>query len=204
MVPAGKLAIRLVQDFKNGRFAMRRRWNRFSRLVCASLLAAVVGSLSTTHPAHADQALVIRDFVLSRGINEREPVDITYSFLSSDKRAYAFLRINNLGAPTNVSVVWHYEDRIHAAIELEIGTSPGWRTWSSANLRPGWWRVELLDHEGLVLAEHSFLAVPSFSEFAEVPADTIGESASPMQPGPMPSVQSAPISSQAASGDLDG
>ena len=181
---------------------MRR--DRFSRLVCASLLAAVVGSLSTTHPAHADQTLVIRDFVLSRGINEREPVDITYSFLSSDKRAYAFLRINNLGAPTNVSVVWHYEDRIHAAVELEIGTSPGWRTWSSANLQPGQWRVELLGHDGLVLAEHSFVAMPSFSEFAEVPASPIRESVSPMHPGPMPSVRPAPTSSQATSGDLDG
>ena len=90
---------------------MRR--NRFSHLVCASLLAAAVGSLSTAHPAHADQALVIRDFVLSHGIDKREPIDITDSFLSSDKRAYAFLRINNLGVPTNVSFAWYYEDRIH-------------------------------------------------------------------------------------------
>ena len=177
---------------------------RFSHLLCASLLAAAVGSLSTAHPAHADQALVIRDFVLSHGINKREPIYITDFFLSSDKRAYAFLRISNLGAPTIVSFVWYYEDRIHAAVELEIGTSPGWRTWSSASLQPGQWRVELLGHDGLVLAEHNFLALPSFSEFAEIPARPIRESASPMHPGPMPSVRPAPTSSQATSGDLDG
>ena len=148
---------------------MRRRWNRFSRLVCAGFLATVVCSLSTTHPARADPALVIRDFVLSHGINEREPVDITDSYLSSDKRAYAFLRAHNLSAPTVVSFVWYYEDRIHASVELEIGTSPNWRTWSSANLRPGRWRVQLLGYNGLMLAEHSFVAMPSFIEFAGGP-----------------------------------
>ena len=183
---------------------MKRRQNHFAQLVCVSVLTAVVSLLSITHQAQADQTLVIRDFVLSQGIDEREPVDITYSFLPSGKRAYAFLRINNLGAPTNVSFVWYYEDRVHATVELEIGTSPGWRTWSSTNLRPGQWRVQLLAHDGLVLAEHSFVAAPTFSDFAEAPADTIGESASPMQPGPMPSVRSAPISSQTTSGDLDG
>ena len=183
---------------------MKCRRNRFASLVCVSLLAAVVGPLSTSHPAQADQTLVIRDFVLSHGINEREPVDITYSFLPSDERAYAFLRVNNLGAPTSVSFVWYYEDRVHASVLLDIGTSPGWRSWSSANLRPGQWRVELLGHDGLALAEHSFVVAPSFNESAEVPAEAIGENISPMHRDPMPSVQPAPVSSQAASGDLDG
>ena len=172
---------------------MRRRWNRFVRLVCVSLLATTLASSLTILSAQADQTLVIRNFVLSHGINEREPVDITYSFLPSDERAYAFLRVNNLGAPTSVSFIWYYEDRVHAAVDLDIGTSPGWRTWSSANVRSGQWRVELLGYDGLVLAEHSFVVAPTFSESAEVPADAIGESASPMHPGPMPSVRPAPI-----------
>ncbi len=172
---------------------MRRRWDRFVRLVCVSLLATIIASSLTIRSAQADQTLVIQDFVLSHGINEREPVDITYSFLPSDKRAYAFLRVNNLGAPTSVSLIWYYEDRVHAAVDLDIGTSPGWRTWSSANVRSGQWRVELLGHDGLVLAEHSFVVAPTFSESAEVPADAIGESTSPMHPGPMPSVGPAPI-----------
>ena len=71
--------------------------------LCASLLAGVVGVLSTTPPAHAGQTLVLRDFILTHGIDEREPIDITDSYLSSDKRAYAFFRIHNLGTPTNVS-----------------------------------------------------------------------------------------------------
>ena len=177
----------------NGRFAMRRRWDRFVRLVCVSLLATIIASSLTIRSAQADQTLVIRDFVLSHGINEREPVDITYSFLPSDERVYAFLRVNNLGAPTRVSFVWYYEDRVHATVDQDIGTSPGWRTWSSANVRSGQWRVELRGHDGLVLAEHSFVVAPSFSESAEVPADAMGESASPMHPSPMPSVRPAPI-----------
>ncbi len=172
---------------------MRRRWDRFVRLVCVSLLATIIASSLTILSAQADQTLVIRDFVLSHGINEREPVDITYSFLPSDERAYAFLRVNNLGARTSVIFIWYYEDRVHAAVDLDIGTSPGWRTWSSANVRSGQWRVELLGYDGLVLAAHSFVGAPTFSESAEVPADAIGDSASPMHPGPMPSVRPAPI-----------
>ena len=172
---------------------MKRRQNHFAQLVCVSVLTAVVSLLSITHQAQADQTLVIRDFVLSHGINEREPVDITYSFLPSDERVYAFLRVNNLGAPTRVSFVWYYEDRVHATVDQDIGTSPGWRTWSSANVRSGQWRVELRGHDGLVLVGHSFVVAPSFSESAEVPADAMGESASPMHPSPMPSVRPAPI-----------
>ena len=157
---------------------MRRRWDRFVHLVCVSLLAIIIATNLTIRSAQADEMLVRRDFVLSHGITEREPVDITYSFLPSDERAYAFLRVSNLGAPTNVTFAWYYEDRVHAMVDLDIGTSPGWRTWSSTNLRSGQWRVELLGHDGLVLAEHSFVVAPSFSESAEVPADAMGESAS--------------------------
>ncbi len=38
-----------------------------------------------------------------------------------------------------------------------------------ACLRPGRWRVQLLGYSGLMLAEHSFVAMPSFSEFADGP-----------------------------------
>ncbi len=149
---------------------MRRRWDRFVRLVCVNLLTIIIASNLSIRSAQADEVLVIRDFVLSHGITEREPVDITNSFLPSDERAYAFLRVSNLGAPTNVTFAWYYEDRVHAVVDLDIGTSPGWRTWSSTNLRSGQWRVELLGHDGLVLAEHSFVVAPSVSESAEVPA----------------------------------
>ena len=43
---------------------------------------------------------------------------------------------------------------------MNIGTSPGWRTWSTANLRPGNWRVALVDASGAVLTEKAFTVGP--------------------------------------------
>lgn len=122
--------------------------------VTFSLALAV--SAVVAGPSRADDSLVIRDFVLTRDIAEREPTEVVDSFDISDSRGYVFVRIANEGLPTGVTVVWHYEDSVHAAIDLDIGTSPGWRTWSSANLKAGLWSVELVDAEGIVLAQRSF------------------------------------------------
>ena len=45
----------------------------------------------------------------------------------------------------------------HGSVWLNVGTSPGWRTWSSANLRPGNWSVALIDAGGSVLVQRSFI-----------------------------------------------
>ncbi len=51
---------------------------------------------------------------------------------------------------------WHFGAEEYAEVQMRVGTSPGWRTWSSANLRPGGWRVELVDANGVVLMERRF------------------------------------------------
>ena len=128
----------------------------FSLVVAASAVIAA--------PSKADEGLVIRDFVLTRGIAEREPTDTVDSFDVSDSQGYIFVRIANDGLPTGVTAVWRYGDTVHAAIDLDVGTSPGWRTWSSANLKAGLWTVELVDAEGIVLAQRSFSVGTSLAE----------------------------------------
>lgn len=121
-------------------------------LAGAGFLAVALAAL----PAMAESSVVIRDFVLSRGIDNREPVDSTDFFRPADGRAVAFVRIHNTGGPTQVSFVWHHGERSHAVVPMNVGTSPGWRTWSSVNLQPGAWRVALVDAQGEVLAERAF------------------------------------------------
>lgn len=122
--------------------------------ILSCVLAVAAGAAS---PSRADQNLVIRDFVLTRGIVDREPTSAVESFSPSDGQGYLFTRIANDGAPTQITVVWRYEGTVHAEVDLDVGKSPGWRTWSSANLKPGDWTVELLDPEGVVLAQESFV-----------------------------------------------
>ena len=107
-------------------------------------------------PALAGSSLVIRDFVMTHGVYEREPVGTTDSFNNDDKRAFAFARINNEGDPTRISFVWQFGDETHATINQTIGSSEGWRTWSSVNLKPGKWQVQVVSEDGVVLAERAF------------------------------------------------
>ncbi len=125
-------------------------------LASTALVAAVLAAASvTTRPAVADN-LVVRDFVMTREISGREPVDTVRTYGPQDGDAFAFARIDNSGAPTTVTFKWHYGGNDYAEVQMPVGTSPGWRTWSSANLRPGAWRVELIDANGVVLMEERF------------------------------------------------
>ncbi len=141
--------------------SFRQNVRKSSRAVAAFLGGAIAATLLLPAAAGAqtvvtDGSLVIRDFVLARGVHDREPVGVTNKFDRADSRAYAHVRIDNAGAPTQVTVVWENERGETARVPLKIGTSPAWRTWSSVNLGPGDWRVKLVTQSGLVLAENKF------------------------------------------------
>ena len=133
---------------------MRPSRNRIlsAALAGAGFVAFTLGSL----PAGADGSIVVRNFVLSHGIHEREPISDTESFNVEDGKAYAFARIQNTGDATMVSFVWEYDNTTHATVPVSVGASPGWRTWSTAKLRPGNWRVKLVDAQGEILLEKDF------------------------------------------------
>lgn len=118
--------------------------------------AALAISTLAAQPAAAQESLAVRDFVLTHGIAQREPTDNIQSFAVQNNKVFAFARLNNTGVPTMVNFVWHYGGELHATVSLDVGTSAGWRTWSSARLRPCDWRVELVDADGMVLSEKPF------------------------------------------------
>ncbi len=128
------------------------------RLPMALFGAALAVSTLAAAPAAADGELVVRDFVLTNDVVDREPTNEAAAFTTRDEKAFAFARINNTGAPTTVKVVWHHEGTEHGSVWLNVGMSSGWRTWSSANIRrPGNWSVTLVDAGGSVLGQRSFI-----------------------------------------------
>jgi hypothetical protein len=128
-----------------------------NRVIAAALAGAGFAAVSlAAQPAMAADSMVVRDFVLSHAIDQREPVDETAFFHVKDGRAFAFARIRNTGAPATVSFVWYYDETSYAAVPVNVGTSPGWRTWSAVKLRPGNWRVELVGAQGDVLTQRAF------------------------------------------------
>jgi hypothetical protein len=128
-----------------------------NKILSAALAGAgfVAFNLSSL-PAMAEASIVVRNFVLSHGIHEREPISETESFHVEDGKAFAFARIQNTGDPTMVSFVWEIDDATHATVPVSVGSSSGWRTWSTAKLRSGNWRVKLVDSDGEVLLEKAF------------------------------------------------
>ena len=110
----------------------------------------------TTQSATADDRLIVRDFTLTHGIAGREPMDKVATYGRHAEQAYAFARINNTGSPTQVRFQWYFNGQHHATVPLTVGSSQAWRTWSSANLSPGDWRVQLVDSSGVVLMTRAF------------------------------------------------
>lgn len=145
-----------------------------NRILSAVLAGAGFVALNlASSPAMAEGSIVVRNFVLSHGIHEREPISETETFNVEDGKAFAFARIQNTGDPTLVSFVWEYGDTVHATVPVNVGASPGWRTWSTAKLRSGNWRVKLVDDQGEVLLEKAFTVGPnSDNSVADVGSET--------------------------------
>ncbi len=154
-----------------------RRAALYLALPLALAAAPVNAQQASDQDAPNQGGLVIKDFVLTRAIEAREPIDMVEDFTPADEKGFAFLRVFNDGPPAQVTAVWMYEGTVHANVDLTIGTAEGWRTWSSANLKPGDWRVQLRDASGMVLAERGFAVA---SEFAQ--DGSMGQAAHDMAP----------------------
>ncbi len=100
--------------------------------------------------------LDLHDLVMAREVVDREPVDVTTSFSSEDGRAFVHASIKNSGPPTQVSFLWLRGNALYTAVEMNVGTSMRWRTWSSAEVWLGEWRVQVVTANGKLLGEQSF------------------------------------------------
>lgn len=132
------------------------RANRKGFLSAAVLGAALAATSLAAQPALADGHVTVRDFILTNGIVNREPVGSLESFDVANGKAIVFARIKNDGPTTDMHFVWYLNDIERARKSLNVGTSSGWRTWSSSAVRPGNWRVDLIDGNGNVLAQKAF------------------------------------------------
>jgi hypothetical protein len=154
----------------------------------AGAALAVLGIAAA--PAQAGDQVVVRDLVLTHNVAERMPTDSVDGFAADADVGYVFVRVSNSGDPTQVKVVWSRSGVEQGSVPLNVGTSSGWRTWSSANLRPGNWNVQVVDANGAVLSEKDF---------------TVGATATVAQPTPRPETDAVqdPQTSQDAATPVD-
>lgn len=107
------------------------------------------------------------------GVEGREPVGCGERFTAQEDRVWVWTSVANQGEPTTVEMVWKKDGQERQRMSLEVGRSPGWRTWGYHTMRRGdvgAWTVEVLDAQGALLGATSFEVEP---KVASVPA-TLG------------------------------
>lgn len=111
---------------------------------------------TTTMDEMEDDTLYVNEFILTRDVVEREPVDRVESYSMSDARAWCFVRIYNSEKMQDVFFKWYYEGELYFEMNSKIGVSRNWRTYSSVGLQPGEWQVTLENRQGQILEELQF------------------------------------------------
>lgn len=107
--------------------------------------------------------LRVVDMAVGTDVQARQPVGAAVEFRAGAGKLICFTVVRNGRAPATVSHVWRRDGKVLSKVELNVGTSPKWRTWSRQRVRPGWtgdWSCEVLAADGAPLARASFRVVP--------------------------------------------
>jgi len=124
-----------------------------------ALTVIIVLLLALVIPTAAEEAeFTLGRFVTCQRIVDREPVGITETFPDDTVKVYAFIEALDIAKETGIKIEWLFEDKQAAIIELTLGQSKRWRTYSSKRIgiRHGNWEVRLLDSQDNLLRSLAF------------------------------------------------
>lgn len=109
-----------------------------------------------TELAAVDQTIVINRMIMTRGVENREPIDNDSRFRVDDGTVFAFVSVKNTGPATEISMSWYNGDALALPTKLKVGNAASWRTWSKSGVSRGNWRVEIRAENGAPLAATAF------------------------------------------------
>lgn len=96
-------------------------------------------------------------------IEDKLLADIESHYARVPEVFYCYSVVNNPREDDTITHIWRRNGRPVSRVELEVGKSPKWRTWSKQRTRAQWtgfWSCEVLDSEGTQLGRHVFQAGP--------------------------------------------
>ena len=138
--------------------------SRLSRSLSVLTLTAILSMplLAQADPdlwrAAPEGTLAVKEFVFTRKVVKRRPVDDVATVPVDGKRVYGFIKVFNKGPARVITMTWQRNGRVHLRHSLEVGRSPGWKTWScvtASRYTRGEWMVTVSDADGQVLARQS-------------------------------------------------
>jgi len=95
-----------------------------------------------------ENIIKIVSFELGRNMIDRQLINLDSIFYISDKRIYCMTKIQNQNNGKIIFHEWYKNDLLFAKVDLEIGWSYNWRTWSYINVAPqhkGVWKIVVTD-----------------------------------------------------------
>lgn len=111
--------------------------------------------------------LALMDLTIARDIQDRLPVGVATHFPEVPSKFQCYSVFKNTGEATTATHVWRRGDRVVSRVELSVGKSPRWRTWSRQRLSSAWagrWSCEVLGPDGVRLGMASVTAGPRGAE----------------------------------------
>ncbi len=90
------------------------------------------------------------DLAIATEIKARKPVNVAQRYKAVPELLMCFTAFGS-DADTTVTHVWRHGDRVVSRVELSVGRSPSWRTWSRQRLNVGGtgaWSCEVLGPDG--------------------------------------------------------
>lgn len=98
----------------------------------------------------------LEKIVIATGVTLKDPVGEAKEFDASVGQVYCWMRIACGDLPKTIIHVWYLENEKQLEVPLTV-KFPSMRTWSHKNIRPGNWKVQVKDSEGVVLGEIAFV-----------------------------------------------
>ncbi len=104
--------------------------------------------------------LFIAQGVVGTNVTKRRvPTGVSKQFTTNSGTLWGFVKVNNPGPPTHITMEWKRNGAFRSRMKIEVGTSPGWRTWSRQRIRAwdaGQWTVEVFDAQERLLETMTF------------------------------------------------
>lgn len=128
----------------------------------ATLTTVALCSIVRAQDAAPSGGFEVSEIVLSKSLDNGNPVDPTTSFAASDGRVYATIRVNNPErTETSIRVVFQKADapsRASGGVELEIPARPRYRTVARTGTAraPGRYRCVVFSSDGTELKSIEF------------------------------------------------
>lgn len=140
------------------------RWTLASTAGAWLFAAAIVFSPRAGHAVPEDDSSAppiptVNSLVFARGVEARAPRGEAQVFTADVGTVWAFASIAHDGPPSRVMMIWRHKGEVRAEIDVRIGRSKRWRTWSRKRIGPrdvGPWSVEIIDKLGQSIAAATF------------------------------------------------